>query len=117
MIGIDIVSVSRIEKNITRYGKGFLQKFLLPTEIALVVDEKGFKIPTIAGFWAAKEACSKALGTGISKELRFFDMEILKNHKNAPYIKISKKSFNIKNIALSISHDGGFSIAVVIINH
>ncbi|PAF54237.1 holo-ACP synthase [Helicobacter sp. 13S00482-2] len=119
MIGIDIVAISRIEKNITKYGEVFLKKFLSQEEILLATNSLGYKITTIAGFWAAKEACSKALGVGISEQLGFLDMELSKNNKNAPFITLKKDKmsfFNIDSISLSITHDGGFAIAAVMVN-
>lgn len=74
-------------------------------------------VARVAGFWAAKEAFSKALGVGIGYELGFLDMVITKDSKNAPCITLTKEKqtyFNIKQSALSISHDGGFAIAAVI---
>lgn len=114
MIGCDIVAISRIDKIFQRHGKSFLDKFLSKEEQKYIKNSTN-----IAGFWAAKEAISKALGVGISKECSFFDVQIYKNEKNAPFIKFSQKlikNFDIKSSSLSISHDGGFAIAVVIID-
>ncbi len=111
MIGIDIVSINRIEKMIERFGDKALSRFLNKKEILLVK-----KASTAAGFWAAKEAASKALGTGIGRECGFHDIKISKTDKNAPIIKYKKriiKKYNIKESAISISHDSGFAIAVV----
>jgi holo-[acyl-carrier protein] synthase len=113
MIGIDIVVISRIEKMIERFGDKALEKFLSNKEIKLAKNPS-----SVAGYWAAKEAASKALGTGIGKECSFFDIKISKTKKGAPKIKFSKpleKKFKIQNSKLSISHDGGFAIAVVVI--
>ena len=113
MIGIDIVVISRIEKMITKFGDKFLEKFLNRDEISLISSNS-----TAAGFWAAKEAASKAIGTGIGKKCSFKDITISKTKKNAPKIKYSKrvrKKFKIKNSSISITHDGGFAIAVVAI--
>eukprot|EP01155_Anaeramoeba_flamelloides_P026283 Anaeramoba_flamelloidesa817419_21.p2 GENE.a817419_21~~a817419_21.p2 ORF type:complete len:118 (-),score=9.76 a817419_21:195-548(-) len=111
MIGVDIVVISRVEKMLEKFGDKALEKFLRPKEIELV------KSPTnAAGYWAAKEAASKALGTGIGKECGFYDIKISKTKKGAPILKYSKKiekKFNIKDASLSITHDGGFAIAVV----
>jgi len=114
MIGIDIVSINRLEKLISKYGDKALSRFLSPKEILLTNN----KIQSIAGFWAAKEAISKALGTGIGRELSFLDIKIKKDSNNAPYFKIKKRirqKYSIKEQALSITHDGGFAIAVAII--
>lgn len=118
MIGIDIVSIKRIEANLKKYDRIFLSKFLSNDEIVLTQTSRGYKSPSIAGFWAAKEACSKAIGVGIGNELRFHDIKLSKTQKNAPLIHLSldkMQAFNIKTINLSISHDDGFAIAVVII--
>ncbi|MCF6329963.1 MAG: holo-ACP synthase [Sulfurimonas sp.] len=113
MIGIDLVKISRIERLIKRFGDKALQKFLSKNEISLIKNHK-----TAAGFWATKEACSKALGVGIGKECSFFDITISKTTKGAPLLKLSQKlmsDFNIKNMSVSITHDGEYAIAVVAI--
>ena len=96
-----------------RFGEKALQKFLSQKEIILVKNHK-----TAAGFWAVKEACSKALGVGIGSECSFHDIEISKTKKGAPQIKLSSKileKFNISDTSVSISHDGEYAIAVVAI--
>ena len=111
MIGIDLISINRIEKMMKRFGDKALKKFLSKKEIALVKSPS-----TAAGFWATKEAASKALGTGIGKECSFLDIKISKTKRNAPKIKFKKKirkKFKIKKSAVSITHDAGFAIAVV----
>ena len=113
MIGIDIVVISRIEKMIEKFGSKALKRFLTKKEILLIKSPS-----TAAGFWAAKEAASKAIGTGIGAICSFHDIKITKSAKNAPLLKYRKKirkKFNIKNTSLSITHDGGFAIAVVAI--
>ena len=71
---------------------------------------------TIAGFFAVKEAASKALGCGICKECGFLDIRIYKDAKNAPKLEFSSKikaHFKLKEAFVSIAHDGGFAMAVV----
>ena len=113
-IGTDIVQINRIEKSLTQFGEKFKQRFLLPQEIDLVQ-----KTASIAGFWAAKEAISKALGCGIGKELSFHDIIITKDSRGAPTFILTPQAqehHKIKTSSLSISHDGGFAIAVVVIH-
>ena len=113
MIGIDIVSIDRIAAAKSKHGDLFLRKFLNNSEIELAKNSA-----TIAGFWAAKEAISKALGCGIGAEFGFSDVTIYKDNKGAPKIKVAShitSKFGIKNSSLSITHDGGFAIAAVII--
>ncbi len=111
MIGIDIVNIQRFEKFLTR--KNSLEKYLSKKEIDLIKSPS-----TAAGFFAAKEAISKALKTGIGQDCGFHDIQIHKTDKNAPYFTLTKKiikRFNIVDTSLSITHDGGFAIAVAII--
>ena len=113
MIGIDLVKTSRIERFMKRFGDKALQKFLSQDEITLIKNHN-----TAAGFWATKEAFSKALGVGIGKECSFFDITISKTQKGAPLLKLSEKiinNFNIKDTSVSITHDGEYAIAVVAI--
>ena len=107
-IGIDIVVIKRIEELINKFGIENL-KFLNKDELY------SSKAQTIAGIFASKEAFSKALGCGIGKEFSFKDISILKNKKGKPYIKINSSKIKIKNTDLSITHDGGFAIAAVIV--
>jgi holo-[acyl-carrier protein] synthase len=112
MVGIDITVISRIEKMIEKWGNKALSRFLSPKEISL-----GKNASTYAGFWAAKEAASKAIGTGIGKNCSFHDIKIKKLSSGQPILKYKKhlrKKYNIKSTSLSITHDGGFAIAVVV---
>jgi len=112
-IGTDIIEIKRLERPLEKFGDKFKARFLNPSELKL-----SMKIESLAGYWAAKEAISKALGCGICSELRFHDIIISKTHKGAPEFTLSKaaqKRHNIQSASLSISHDGGFAIAVVII--
>ncbi|KIM04444.1 MAG: 4'-phosphopantetheinyl transferase [Sulfurovum sp. AS07-7] len=113
-IGTDIIAISRIEKAIEKHGNTFKERFLNEDEIALAKNSA-----SVAGFWAAKEAISKAFGCGIGGELGFHDIIITKNSKGAPCFELSPQAqerFLIQKSSLSISHDGGFAIAVVVID-
>ena len=113
MIGIDLVRLERIKNSLDRFGDKFLHRFLSKEEINLIKNHKN-----AAGFWAAKEATSKALGTGIGKECGFHDITISKTSKGAPQVQLSEnlmKLYNITDTSLSITHDGDYAIAVVAI--
>jgi holo-[acyl-carrier protein] synthase len=114
MIGIDIVSINRIEKSIEKFENKFKNRFMSKNE-----QKWAIKISSIAGIWATKEAFSKAIGTGIGAEFSFLDIEIKKTKKGKPIINILNKNLEnkLKNkqIDISITHDGGFAIAAVII--
>jgi holo-[acyl-carrier protein] synthase len=112
-IGTDITVVSRIESSLNKFGEKFLNKFLSIEE-----QKISSKVESIAGYWASKEAISKALGCGIGKELTFHDITIYKDKKGAPHFKLSEKAqkhHQIKSSSLSIAHDGGFAIAIAIV--
>lgn len=111
MLGIDLIKTSRMERLIERFGEKGLLRFLSKEEIALVKSHK-----TAAGFWAVKEAFSKALGTGIGKECSFHDIKIYKTKNGAPKLALSKRvveNFQIINSSISITHDGDYAVGAV----
>jgi len=113
MIGIDLIKTDRMKRMIERFGDRGLSKFLSEDEMLLIKNHRN-----AAGFWAAKEACAKALGCGIGHECGFHDIVLSKTPKGAPRIALNQKVseyFNIKDISVSITHDGDYAIAVVAI--
>lgn len=111
MIGIDLIKIDRMKRLMERFGDRGLQKFLSLSEITLVKNPRN-----AAGFWAAKEACAKALGCGIGHECGFHDIIISKTDKGAPQVALSSRvqeNFKIIHTSLSITHDGDYAIAVV----
>ena len=113
--GIDIEELASIENAITR-REGFAKRVLTAKEMERFTSLKGRRqIEYLAGRWSAKEAFSKAMGTGIGK-LTFQDLEVLNNERGAPYF--SQAPFSGK-IWLSISHTDQFVTASVILeeNH
>ncbi len=111
-LGVDVISISRIEKFTKKFGEKALEKFLSKEEIALVKSPK-----TAAGFWAVKESVSKALGCGIGKDLSFSDITIYKTSNGAPKAELSKKAkeiHKINGLEISITHDGDLAIAVAV---
>jgi len=109
-VGTDIVSIKRVKDSIEKFGDRFLDRFLSKSEQNL-----SSKVESIAGYWASKEAISKALGCGIGKELSFLDIEIKKDSKNAPFFIIKNGKFKVRESSLSISHESDYAIAVVIL--
>jgi holo-[acyl-carrier protein] synthase len=113
-IGIDIVEVSRILSLIEKYGDKFYHRILTQNEIDYC---KKFKNPEIhfAGRFASKEAYSKAIGTGISKDFRWKDIEILNDERGKPYIRhCVKNGYSDRKFEISISHTKDYGCAVVI---
>lgn len=113
LIGIDLVKVERISRIRAKFGDAFLRKFLTQNEINLIKSDR-----SLAGFYAAKEAIAKALGTGIGADFSFLDAQIYKDEKGAPRATLSPRiqtKFGIQEISLSITHDGDYAIAAVMI--
>ena len=109
--GIDIEELASIQ-NAVKKREGFAQRVLTDKELERFASLKGRRqIEYLAGRWSAKEAFSKAMGTGIGK-LGFQDLEILNNERGAPYF--SKSPF-LGNVWLSISHTEQFVTASVIL--
>ena len=109
--GIDIEELASIQ-NAVEKREGFAQRVLTDKEMERFASLKGRRqIEYLAGRWSAKEAFSKAMGTGIGK-LGFQDLEILNNERGAPYF--SKSPFSGK-VWLSISHTDQFVTASVIL--
>ena len=112
MIGVDLVKIERIKKAIERHGDAFTQKFLSASEIK---DSK--HISSIAAKWAAKEAVSKALGTGV-RNFNLTDLEILNDELGKPIIYFNEKLEKLEKdyeIHLSISHCKNYATATAII--
>ena len=109
--GIDIEELASIQ-NAVEKREGFAQRVLTDKEMERFSSLKGRRqVEYLAGRWSAKEAFSKAMGTGIGK-LGFQDLEILNNERGAPYF--SKSPFSGK-VWLSISHTDQFVTASVIL--
>ena len=121
-IGTDIVEVNRIKKSIKK--KLFIQKIFSKEEI---LKCKKIKNPSncFAKRFAAKEAFSKALGTGISKGINFNEIVVLNKKTGKPYIniigqtkKVLDKKFKGKKtkVSLSLSDEKKYAVAFVTIS-
>ena len=123
-LGTDIVNVKRLEKILKNKNSAFKTRIFSKNEI-LYCDKKNNPYPFYAKRYAAKEAFSKALGTGIRKGVNFKDIEISNNNHGKPYIKLKGETSNflkkkIKkkrySIYLSLSDDLPWAQATVIIS-
>ncbi|KXT75821.1 holo-ACP synthase [Streptococcus sp. DD12] len=110
--GIDLQAISAIAKAQDKHPR-FAQRVLTPAELAVFQQKpRQAQLTYLAGRWAAKEAFSKALGTGIGKTVGFQDLEVLSDSKGAPYF--SRLPYDGKAF-VSISHSGDFVQASVIL--
>ncbi len=118
-LGVDIAEVKRIEAAIARHGRGFLERLFTPAEIAYCQKHRN-SAERFAGRFAAKEAAMKALGTGWARGVRWLDIEVVREPSGKPTLKLSGETraiadrLGVKNIAITITHDGNTALAQVI---
>ncbi|USI73571.1 holo-ACP synthase [Sphingomonas morindae] len=74
-IGTDILQIERLRRSLRRFGAGYLEEMFTPQEIAMPQVTLDAATHFSLGF-CAKEACAKALGTGIDADVDWFDIEI-----------------------------------------
>ena len=117
-IGNDIIEIERVEKAISK--EGFIAKVYTQREIENIV-KRGNRTETYAGIFSAKEAVSKAIGTGV-REFALTDLEILNNDLGKPYVIVSDKLKKIiqrkkenYQIEIAISHSKKYATAMAII--
>lgn len=118
-IGNDIIEIERIEKAILK--EGFKNKVYTQRELENI-EKRGNRTETYAGIFSAKEAISKAIGTGV-REFSLTDLEILNDDLGKPYVVVSEKLDKILKakkedyqIEISISHSKKYATAMAIIN-
>ncbi len=121
-IGTDIIDIRRIRKVIEKYGDRFKKKCFHIKEIER--SEKKFNsVDSYAKRYAAKEACAKALGTGLARGVFWKDIEVVNNKYGKPFIKLHNNAKKILNhrfrdnskIEVSLSDEKDFAVANVII--
>ena len=117
-IGNDIIEIERIEKAISK--EGFKNKIYTQRELENI-EKRGNRTETYAGIFSAKEAISKAIGTGV-REFSLTDLEILNDDLGKPHVVVSEKLDKILKtkkedyqIEISISHSKKYATAMAII--
>ena len=118
--GIDIIEVTRIAASYEKFGERFVNRILLPDEIAYCRSHKN-PAPFLAARFAAKEAISKAFGTGIGAQLGWQDMEIRRKESGEPYVVLHGKgeqlfaTRNAKRLLISLSHTANYAAATAVL--
>ena len=113
-VGIDIIDIKRIKSIIEKFGDRFFERILTEKEIAYC---KSYSKPELhfAGRFASKEAYSKSIGTGISKDFGWKDIEILNDPRGKPYIHhLKENEFSNDKYYISISHTDEYATAFVV---
>ncbi|MFP6713113.1 MAG: holo-ACP synthase [Rhodospirillales bacterium] len=87
-IGNDLIDITRIEKTLERFGDRFIQRIFTDVEQAKS-DKRRMRAASYAKRYAAKEACSKALGTGFRKGVFWRDMGVINLPSGKPTMKLT----------------------------
>ncbi len=119
-IGIDICKVERIAESLARFGARMEKRLFTDAEMAYC---RGFSdpMPHLAARFAAKEAASKALGTGIAAGVGWTQIEVVQPGGRVPTLHFSGvaaerfAALGASASHLSLSHDGGLAVACVVL--
>jgi holo-[acyl-carrier protein] synthase len=119
-IGMDIVETKRIAESLERFGDRFLNRIFLEGDVAY---SRSMKFPHLhlAARFAAKEAISKAFGTGIGHELGWRDLEIVRAENGAPWVRLHGKAEayartrGVQEVHISLSHTAEYGAASAVI--
>ena len=121
--GIDIIDIDRIRRVIDKYGNRFKKRCFSISEIERS-EKRLNSVESYAKRYAAKEACSKALGTGLARGVFWKDIEVENNQYGKPFVKFhgrAKEIFKNMNktsnaqIEISLSDEKKYAIANVTI--
>ena len=113
--GVDLIEIDRLERVIQRYGERFLQRVFTAQEFA----EAGKSMASLAARFAAKEAVSKALGTGIGAVM-WREIEILRGPAREPVLHLHGSAAQLADDlglhawSVSLSHTENYAIALVV---
>ena len=117
-VGVDIIEIERIKQVFQRHGERFLRRVYTEAEIAYC---RG-RVPELAARFAAKEAVSKALGTGIVGRGGIFwrEVEVLPDARGKPLVHLhgqaqdQAEALALKEFAISLSHSQEYALAFVV---
>ncbi len=118
--GIDLIEVTRIASSFEKFGERFVNRILLPAEIAYCLSHKN-PAPFLAARLAAKEAVSKAFGTGIGAELGWQDIEVCRRESGEPFVVLHGKGAQLlatrggRRLHLSLTHTENYAAATAIL--
>ena len=119
-LGIDLIEVERIRTSFARFGERFTGRILLPNETAYCLSHKD-PAPFLAARFAAKEAISKAFGTGIGAELSWQDMEVRRKESGEPFVILHGAGQTLfaargaTRLLLSLSHTVAHATAIAVL--
>lgn len=118
--GIDLIEVARIRASHEKFGERFASRILLPAEMEYCLAHRD-PAPFIAARFAAKEAVSKAFGTGIGASIGWQDVEVRRKETGEPYVILHGKGLELfqargaAHLHLSLSHTVQHATAISIL--
>lgn len=119
-IGIDLVETARIARALGSHGDRFARRVFSPAEVAYC-SGRANRHECLAARWAAKEAFLKAIGTGWSHSLAFQDVEVAGGDGKPPRLLPAPRAadklaeMGVRRVHLSLTHEGAYAIAVVVL--
>lgn len=119
-IGVDVCQVGRIAEALRRFGERMEKRLFTPDELAYSRSHRD-PLPHLAARFAAKEAASKALGTGMSGGVGWTQIEVLQPGGRQPALVFhgaARERFAALGCTashVSLSHDGGLAVACVVL--
>jgi holo-[acyl-carrier protein] synthase len=119
-IGVDLVECARIQHSLDRFGDRFLHRVFTDGEIAYSMSMK-FPARHLAARFAAKEAVSKAFGTGIGKAMGWRDLDVRKKPSGEPYLIFAgkaeqiAKTHGVTSALVTLSHTDNHAMAMVVL--
>ncbi|MBU0574534.1 MAG: holo-ACP synthase [Candidatus Margulisbacteria bacterium] len=109
-VGIDIIEIDRVKKAVEKFGDAFVKRVFTDHEIDYCYRLNKYRVPELAVRFAAKEAYSKAVGTGIG-DIGWKHIEIINDQKGKPQFKI--RGILKNNAHVSLSHSRDYAVASV----
>lgn len=119
-IGTDLVEIPRLQRSIQRHGQRLLDRLFTTAEQAYC-DSKAIPSIHYAARFAAKEACVKALGTGLSRGIKWTDIEVCRDDEGKPALCMDglareiSANLAVATIHISLTHTTTYASAVVIL--
>lgn len=120
-LGMDLVSLPRMERSLDRFGDRFLERMLTPAERAALPASAAARTAYVSGRFAAKEAAVKALGTGFARGIGIKDVEVLSLPSGQPTLRFHGAAaaraaeLGARAAHLSLSHEREVAGAVVVL--
>ncbi len=119
-IGLDIVETGQLRRMLTEQGDRFEQRVFTADE-RKTCNARADREQALAARFAAKEACLKALGTGVDHGLSFLQVEVVEQEGGSPGLRLTgvaaerARARGVRHVHVSLSHQTGMAAAAVVL--